>query len=388
MVAEPAAGQHNWTGVASQTPIRAVHVVPRLRGGPETQVRRLCERLVEYDVDVTVVTMTPDEVSPQERAALGVPVVEVGTLGKGEFGRVRALAAELRKLKPIVLHLHGAFGRYAGRFAAILGGKIPIVVLTLDETDEQKKGKERIGDSVLRNWTTQFVVSSQDERKRLVESGVDEHKVTVIPASPLATAATAEAARRLREKLSIPETDLAMILPGRFAAQKNQRLAMRALARGIGDAETAWLVLIGEGPDDAMLRREASRLGITTRVLFLTPQWDPVELLPAMQLFLIPSNFERLPVTLIDAMLAGVPVVSSPWEGFGEFLIDGETGFVATDWSQEAFAEAILRALADPARLRRVADRARTFALERFDMDPAARRLASLYRTLAWKKRV
>jgi glycosyltransferase involved in cell wall biosynthesis len=163
---------------------------------------------------------------------------------------------------------------------------------------------------------------------------------------------------------------------------------MRALARGIGDAETSWLVLIGEGPDDAMLRREASRLGVTKRVLFLTPQWDPVELLPAMQLFLIPSNFERLPVTLIDAMLAGLPVVSSPWEGYGEFLTDGETGFVATDWSQEAFAEAILRALADPARLRRVADRARTFALERFDMDPAARRLANLYRTLAWKKRI
>lgn len=116
-------------------------------------------------------------------------------------------------------------------------------------------------------------------------------------------------------------------------------------------------------------------------------KFDLATLLPAMDIFVIPSNWERLPASMGDAMLLGIPIVSSPWDGYNEFLIDGETGFVASDWSQEAFAEAIERVLRDPERARRVASRARIFAAERFDMDAAARRHADLYYNLIRKAR-
>jgi glycosyltransferase involved in cell wall biosynthesis len=371
--------------LTSPQAIRVVHVVPRLRGSPETQVRRLCERLLEYSANVTIVSVFPSELDPEQRSKLAVPLVELPKKG-GTLGRVRSLASELRRLQPDVAHFHFDVGRFSGRTAALLGGQIPFVVLT-DDGGERSSAFRNIVDKTLSIWTSAYVVATEEAGRQLVKKGVPEKKIAVIPSGGLDGIANVQAAKKVREDLGIAERDVALILPARLAAQKNQRLAMRALSRVYGTREDWHLFIHGEGPDDNMLRREAARLHIAARVKFLGLKLDLATILPAMDIFVIPSNWERLPAAMGDAMLLGIPIVSTPWDGYNEFLIDGETGFVASDWSQEAFAEAIERVLRDPERARRVASRARIFAAERFDMDAAARRHADLYYNLVRKAR-
>src|SRR5271166_4589934 len=90
--------------LTSPQSLRIIHVVPRLRGVEAMQVLRLCERLAEYDTASTIVSVYPSELSAEERAALGsIHYVELPQ-AKSTYGRVRALAGELRRLKPLVAH--------------------------------------------------------------------------------------------------------------------------------------------------------------------------------------------------------------------------------------------------------------------------------------------
>jgi len=366
--------------------MRVVHVVPSLQSGPETQVRRLCERLADHNATVTLISVFPSGLSREDLQRLEIPVIELPQTARSTFGRVQLLAAELRKLQPDVVHFHLDFGRHAGRMAAMLAGQIPVRVVT-DDGGERGGAWRGMADRVLAAWTSAFVVSTEEAAKQLETHGVDGKKIAVIPSGGLGSIANVQAAQKMRRDLGLAENATAFVLPARLAPQKNQRLAMRALAKIYGDREDWQLFLHGEGPDDNMLRREAGRLHIQARTTFLGEKTDLQALLPAMNLFLIPSNWERLPATMGDAMLAGLPVVSTPWDGYSEFLIDGETGFVAADWSPEAYASAIERALVDPERARLVASRGRVFAAERFDMDAAARKHADLYFHLMRKAR-
>jgi glycosyltransferase involved in cell wall biosynthesis len=370
--------------LTSPQALRVVHVVPRLRGGAETEIRRLCERLLEHNINVTIVSLYPSGLSQDERSVLSVPLIELPQ-ARSAVGRVRLLSAELRRLQPDVAHFHFNEGRFAGRFAAQLAGQIPFVIFSDD--GGELGGFRKQGDKLLNMSTSGFVVSTEEAGRQLVKTGIPDKKVTVIPSGGLELIQNQQTARKLRADLGIGENEIALILPARLAAQKNQRLAMRALSRVYGAREDWHLLLLGEGPDDNMLRREAARLHISARVQFLAARYELAALLPAMDIFLISSNWERIPTSMGDAMLAGIPIVSSPWDGYSEFLIDGETGFVASDWSQEAFGEAIERVLRDPERTKRVVQRARIFAAERFDMDAAARRYAELYYGLVRSKR-
>jgi glycosyltransferase involved in cell wall biosynthesis len=388
MVSAQADAERSWSlpRLTSPQAIRVVHVVPRLRGAAETQIRRLCERLLEYNANVTLVSVYPAELDPIERSRMTVPLIELPQTARGPIGRTRLLAAELRKLQPDIAHFHLDLGRFSGRMAALLAGQIPFVVFT-DDGHEPTGFVRKSADKMLANWTNAFVVSTEAASKQLVNEGIPEKKISVIPSGGVESVANVQSAKKTREQLGLRDGEIAYILPAKLVAQKNQRLAMRALARIYGEEENWHLFLHGEGTDANMLLREAGRLHIAARVTFLRENTDLATVMPAMDIFLIPSNWERLPTAMGDAMLLGIPVVSAPWDGYFEFLTDGETGFVASDWSLESYGEAIQRALADPERAKRIARRARVYAAERFDMDAAARRHAELYYGLIRSKR-
>jgi len=371
--------------LTSPQALRVAHVVPNLRGTATTQVRRLCERLLEYNANVTLVSVFPSELDPYDRARLPVRLVELRQT-RGAMGRIQALAAELKRLEPDIAHFHFDLGRFVGRLAANVVGQIPFVVLS-DDAGGRGGALRSFGDQFLGLWTSAFVVPTEQSAAALKKRGVPKKKITVIPSGSLDVAANAQTAQAMRRELGIGENELAYFLPAPFAAQKNQRLAMRALSRIYGDRENWCLCLLGEGPDDTMLRRETGRLQIATRVRYLNPKLEMAKVLPAMDVFVMSSNWERQPTAMTDAMLVGMPIVSTPWEGYDEYLVDGETGFVAGDWSQEALADAIDRMLRDPERTKQVANRSRMLAAERYDMDIAARKHAELYYNLVRRGR-
>ncbi len=359
--------------------LRVVHVTQQLKsGGAETLLRGLCAGLTATGIDASVVSVYDDALTASEREALGFPSRSVGRHGRGDVAFFPRLVALLRTLRPDVVHAHLHAGKYAGRFAA-LAARVPAIVFT-EHGDEAGGAVRAAVNRFLDPRTTRFVTFSETQRAALaLRAGISVDRVAVIP-NGIAEPPRADR-RRLRAELGLADDSLALFMPARFSEQKNQALALRAFAT-LAAERPAWrMFFAGKGPLEDAMRALAAELGIATRTVFLGFRDDAPLLGRAMDAFVMPSLWERMPLALGEAMRAELPVVTTPWDGVVDFVRDGETGIVASNFSVEAFARA-LRTLSDAETRVRISRAAHAFADERFDLGQSVRGHVELYRSI------
>ncbi|HEX3466802.1 MAG TPA: glycosyltransferase family 4 protein [Candidatus Elarobacter sp.] len=364
--------------------MRVVQLVPNLvGGGAEAVVRHLSTALAAAGVDVTIVSIYPSGLGEAELAQLGVPVIDLGRQGRGDRGYFRRLVRTLRELRPDVVHAHLHTGQYGGRAAALVA-RVPAIVFTVHGVEPG--GPIRwIADRVLNAGTARFVVFTEAQRRNLAaKEQVAPSRIAVIPNGAVAAPPATPAQRdELRASLGFDTDTFALFFAGRLAPQKNQGIAIEALAslRASGHRRLR-LVLAGDGPLADDLRAWAERLGVRDQVDFLGFRSDAIALAPAMDLFVMSSLWERMPLALGEAMMAGLAVVTTPWDGYEEFVRDGDTGYVATGFDAAALTGAILRAYDDDAQRAGVARRGQAAARAQFDIDAMARAHVAMYASL------
>jgi len=358
-------------------PVRVLHVVKELKGGgAETFVRGLTRGLADAGLDVRILALYPDGLRDDERATLGVPFRALDRRGRGDIaGFYPRLIAAVRDAKPDIVHAHLHAGKYAGRIAA-LAARVPNIVFT-EHGDEAGGSLRRAVNRVLHPRTARFVVFSESQRRTYAaRERVPLDRVVAIP-NGVAEPPPADR-DRLRAELGLAADAFALYLPARLTAQKNQTVALQAFAAAFAGDERARLFLAGSGPLEAGLRAQVAALGLGDRVRFLGFRDDAARLCRAMDAFVMPSIWERMPLALGEAMLAGLPVVTSPWEGHADFVLDGVTGIVAGDGSPRAFTQALER-LRDAGLRARIAGNAREFALDAFGLSACVSRHIDLY---------
>lgn len=172
-----------------------------------------------------------------------------------------------------------------------------------------------------------------------------------------------------------------VLFVGRLAAVKGAPLLLRAFAAVSGDHPEAELAIVGDGPDRAELERLAASLGVTARVAFLgyQPQEAVAEELSRSDLLVLPSFAEGVPVVLMEAMAAGLPVIASRVAGVPELVEDGTSGFVTPPGDLETLIDRLGRLLSDPALRRRMGTAGRAKVEAEFDLEKEVRRLAGYY---------
>lgn len=137
-----------------------------------------------------------------------------------------------------------------------------------------------------------------------------------------------------------------IVMVARFAPPKSQTQLLTALS---GLRELSWsLELVGEGPLLEPVRRLAAELGISDRVSFLGVRRDVEVLLAQGQIFALASDWEGLPLSLLEAMRAGLPVIASNVGGVPEAVADGETGFLIPKGDVETLRDRLVRLIQDP----------------------------------------
>jgi glycosyltransferase involved in cell wall biosynthesis len=171
----------------------------------------------------------------------------------------------------------------------------------------------------------------------------------------------------------------------RLEAAKGVDLFIEALAALPGVTG----VIIGTGPDAAALQNTVSSLGISDRVEFVGWADDARSWLPSFDVFVLPSRLEALPMSIVEAMLAGVAVVSTDVGGVRELIDEGMSGLVVPPGDATALASAVRELLDDPYRRGVIAAAGEQRARANFTDDAMAARYEALYAELvtSWSRR-
>jgi len=171
-----------------------------------------------------------------------------------------------------------------------------------------------------------------------------------------------------------------IVMVARFAPQKDQALLLRALA---GLKELPWeLELVGDGPLLPQAQALAEELDLGERVRFLGRRLDVDRVLAGAQVFVLASRWEGLPLTVLEAMRAGLPVVASDVGGVKEAVLEGETGFLVPRGDEGALRSRLALLLRDPALRVRMGRAGRRFYEEAFTLDRMLRKVWEAYASL------
>ncbi len=172
-----------------------------------------------------------------------------------------------------------------------------------------------------------------------------------------------------RARYALPENASPVLgSVGSFEPRKGQAVLLEALRELRARQPNAHLLLVGDGPDEAMLRAKVAELGLDDAVHLFPFTSEPVHVFELLDVLVLPSLYkEGLPNVLLEAMSMSVPVVASQLAGVSEVVLEGETGYTVEPGDEAALAKAIERLWSDRAAYRAMKERARTLMVEQFD---------------------
>lgn len=300
-----------------------------------------------------------------------------------DIGGIRAY---LRRTRPHIVHTFLLTASVYGRLAAILE-RVPIVIGTEVNIYEHKRRRHAIAERLLMAGTDRIVASAAAVRDFYVKQvHADPAKVDVIYNAVDFSQAQATIARpAMRASLGIPVDAPVAGVIARLTAQKGHRVLFEALAAA-PQLAGVHLIVVGGGELDDELRRRADGLGLAPRVRFLGPRRDLGNLLGAMDVFVMPSLWEGLPLSLVLAMGAGVPVVATSVAGIPEVVEHDRTGLLVPPGDAAALGAALARTFTDDGLRGRLADAGRRSVLPRFGVDRYVAAVTDLYDRLLEQK--
>ncbi len=382
-------------------PIKIVRIISRLNiGGPAIHVSLLTARMNNADFESTLVTgnIGGDEGDMSYYAAdHGVTPLIIAELGR-ELHPLRDMRTLwkvyrlLRREKPDVVHTHTAKAGFIGRWAAWLAG-VPVIVHTFHghvfhgyfgATKTRlfiflERQSSRITDTVL--TLTQSLRRELAETYRVART----EKITVLPLG-LDLGAFAAAKRKsgtFRAQYDIPADAPLVGIAGRMVPVKNHALFLEAAAQVRAARPDARFVMIGDGELRDALERQIDNLGLRGFVKITGWYSDMASAYADMDVFALSSINEGTPVTVIEALAAGCPVVATHVGGLPDLLEGGRYGTLVSSGNAHALAQAILTTLDSPPD----SSAAQAAMLNQYGIDRLVSDLSALYKGLLAKKR-
>jgi len=355
-------------------------------GGAEEMVLNLVRGLPPRFEPVVCCIHAPGPMGEEIRAT-GVPFRVLGlTPGLKRPFDVLAIRDYLREMAPQILHPFLLTASLYGRAAAMLA-RVPVVLGTEVNIYANKRRWHALAERLLMGRTDAVIASAESVRDFYVEQvHADPDRVEVIyNAVDWSALRQTQSRDEMRAALGIPvEAPVAGII-ARLTEQKGHRDLFEALASTPALAATHVLV-VGDGDLRATLQEMVRERGLGARVHFLGARRDLGNLLGASDLFVMPSWWEGLPLSMILALGAGLGVVATRVAGIPEVVRHDETGLLVEPRDPAALGAAMARLVSDPTLRARLGSAAKAFVTPRFGVDGYIASVSALYdRLLAAK---
>lgn len=325
------------------------YVVTRLDpiGGVQIHLRDLTRALQAQGHAPTVITGGAGPLVEELRSQ-GTPVVILRHLTlpihpTQDLRALREIRAALKDRGPDLVAVHSSKAGILGRLAArSLGLPVLLTAHGWNFTPGIPKFQAAIYRQIERlvgPFASRIITVSEFDRQLAMQAGLatGERIVTVYNGMP-------DVPQHLRADPGREPTRLVMV--ARLGPQKDHPTLLRALA---GLLDHSWeLDLVGDGPLMAEMQALAASLGIGGRVRFLGQRLDVEEILARAQVSLLTTNWEGFPLSILESMRAGLPVVASAVGGIGEAIQDQETGYLVPRGNADLLRDRIARLLTDP----------------------------------------
>lgn len=269
----------------------------------------------------------------------GIPAHDLGMAWRGDPRVLLRLARLLRREHVQVLFTFMFHPTLLGRLVGWLCG-VPVRV-----SSERTMAWEGAGRRMLNRWTVPLathVVAASDRVAAYAaqEFRIPPERLTTIPNGVDLDHFRPAGRERRGETPVIGST-------ARLHVENDHATLLRAFARVVARWPEAQLLLVGRGPEEPRLRELASALGISARVCFVGEQADVAPYLQQMELYVQPSLAAGMPVSVLEAMATGLPVVATAVGGTPEVVVDGETGLLVPPGDPLALADKLEKLLED-----------------------------------------
>jgi glycosyltransferase involved in cell wall biosynthesis len=348
-------------------------------GGAERLIADTVRKLdrSRYDPVVCCIQARGEMATEIERS--GVPVICIERMQSKRFdwGAVGVLERLLASERIALVHAHLYHANLYGRLACLRAG-VPAVV-SVHNTYTAPKLHRRLINRFLARSTKRVIAVSEDIKRDLMRhDGIPAERIVVIANGVDFERLSSSLTRaQARQRLGIAETTLALGCVARLEEQKGHRFLLEAMSQ-LRDLPVR-LFLIGDGRLRADLEQRAASLGVADAVRFLGLRSDVPAILPALDLYAMPSLWEGLSIALLEAMAAGLPVVATDVGGVRQVLGEEQCGVRVSPGNAGELAQAIRALAASPGRRAALGAHARRRALERFSLDATLAALTAVY---------
>jgi glycosyltransferase involved in cell wall biosynthesis len=367
----------------SPSPRHVVHVIGSLQtGGAEKMVVNFLQAVDRTEFRHSVLCLQDPGVMAPEVEAAGVPVKVLPVRFRSLWRDLSRLVAYFRTEKAAIVHSHMYWATVWSRLAALRAG-VPVLVTTEHGKELWKNRFQNALGHWLSKRTFKHICVSHDVLDlRTRRQGLLADRSLVVPNGvPLPDADEGGQVRAARRaELGLDDSRLVIGTVGRVVEAKDYPTLLKALVLAVEREPRLHWLQVGDGPDLPALREMAAGLGVADHVTFAGRRSDITDLLRSMDLWVMSSVREGLPVSLLEAMAARRPIVATSVGGIPDAVAHGESALLVPPGDPEALVEAILRLAGDRILAERLVENAHARVVGHYSIDAVAATITGIYR--------
>ena len=359
-------------------------------GGAQEHTRILCAGLDKNRYRVIVVTRPGSIVSYYKGQGFKVIPVEL----RHNPGSILKLLGIIKKYKIHIIHTHNMLADRRGCVAGWLG-RVPIVVTTIhtlmntDRFGEQKRGTSICQYNFLLKHVPKKIIALSEEVKRHTrkELNLEDDRISLIHnASDLSRLNKSVNKQEKKREFGIDEDCCVVGTVGRLVELKGYPYFIKAASLILQKfPEKLKFLIVGDGYMSDELKDLAGNLGIADKIIFAGQRRDVPEILHIFDVFVLPSYYEGLPRSIIEAQACGVAVVATNVGGTPEVVINDKTGILVPSKDEKAIAKAVIDLLTNKDKARRMGNAGREWVQKQFDAPVFIKRTEALFEDLIRK---
>lgn len=354
------------------------------KGGAEGVVISLARGLDPAHFEPRVVCLNEEGNRARALTDRGIPVYALHKKAALDIAFLRRLTRLIRDEAPDIVHTHLWGANFWGRIAARRAG-VPVIVATEHNVDVWKGWFHRLADNILAKQSQCVIAVSEKVREFYARRGVPAERLRTIyngiPVERYTCEKEVEKQRLVSEFRSLDGCAVITTI-GRLVPAKDHRTFLEALRLVAAEEKNIRAFIIGEGEEKKALEAFAREARLDETVYFTGYRSDIPRFLSASDIFVLSSTREGHPLSVLEAMASGVPVVATDAGGTAEVVVDRVTGSLVKPKDPRALAMAILDLLRNRELAGRMSEEARRTVREKFSLETMIERHERLYTEL------